>query len=322
MQHCNTPLPGQLPGLQLWRGDADGSTVHDKSHASKAAPWLRANGSKMSPKTPYERRYVEQVLARVPNLDWDTLSAQTKIYDQAAGKPRYIDFTIHEGDIVRIAIEVDGYDKTNTGSGMTSEEFADWSRKEQAIATAGYKVFRVANTLINREPAACARTIELVLKNERKLARRLERIPIAQRPDADEARRDFANDLLDDGERRELTTLANEHAAAIAELEARLEAETKRRETAERAHAEAHRNRAGAPAITRYLIAGLAALAVVGVMVALLLGGQDASPPPDSSVFANCAAARAAGAAPLRRGTAHYAANPNLDRDKDGVACE
>jgi Excalibur calcium-binding domain/Protein of unknown function (DUF1524) len=39
-------------------------------------------------------------------------------------------------------------------------------------------------------------------------------------------------------------------------------------------------------------------------------------------VFANCAAVRAAGLAPLRRGTPDYDANPHLDRDKDGLACE
>jgi hypothetical protein len=38
--------------------------------------------------------------------------------------------------------------------------------------------------------------------------------------------------------------------------------------------------------------------------------------------FANCAAARAAGAAPIRRGTPLYAPNQGLDRDMDGVACE
>lgn len=36
--------------------------------------------------------------------------------------------------------------------------------------------------------------------------------------------------------------------------------------------------------------------------------------------FANCAAARAAGAAPIRRGEAGYRAG--LDRDNDGRACE
>jgi hypothetical protein len=39
-------------------------------------------------------------------------------------------------------------------------------------------------------------------------------------------------------------------------------------------------------------------------------------------VFANCAAVRAAGLAPLRRGTPDYRANPQLDRDKDGLECE
>ncbi|WP_343239127.1 excalibur calcium-binding domain-containing protein [Stenotrophomonas sp.] len=36
--------------------------------------------------------------------------------------------------------------------------------------------------------------------------------------------------------------------------------------------------------------------------------------------FANCAEARAAGAAPVRRGEPGY--GPHLDRDNDGVGCE
>jgi hypothetical protein len=39
-------------------------------------------------------------------------------------------------------------------------------------------------------------------------------------------------------------------------------------------------------------------------------------------LFATCDAARAAGAAPLQRGTPDYEANSHLDRDQDGVACE
>ena len=39
-----------------------------------------------------------------------------------------------------------------------------------------------------------------------------------------------------------------------------------------------------------------------------------------SQAFTTCAAARAAGAAPLRKGQAGY--NPKLDGDGDGVACE
>jgi hypothetical protein len=39
-------------------------------------------------------------------------------------------------------------------------------------------------------------------------------------------------------------------------------------------------------------------------------------------LYANCTAVRAAGKAPLYRGTPDYAANSQMDRDHDGVACE
>lgn len=41
---------------------------------------------------------------------------------------------------------------------------------------------------------------------------------------------------------------------------------------------------------------------------------------PTSGAFANCSAARAAGAAPVRRGDPGYGSH--LDRDNDGVGCE
>ena len=49
-------------------------------------------------------------------------------------------------------------------------------------------------------------------------------------------------------------------------------------------------------------------------------GSESDSEP--GATYANCDAARAAGAAPITRGSADYDANPNLDRDDDGVACE
>ena len=45
-----------------------------------------------------------------------------------------------------------------------------------------------------------------------------------------------------------------------------------------------------------------------------------AAPAPAAAYYANCAAAKAAGAAPLYAGQAGY--STSLDRDKDGVACE
>lgn len=47
---------------------------------------------------------------------------------------------------------------------------------------------------------------------------------------------------------------------------------------------------------------------------------REARPVEATSGFRNCAAARAAGAAPMRRGEPGY--NPRLDGDNDGIACE
>lgn len=44
------------------------------------------------------------------------------------------------------------------------------------------------------------------------------------------------------------------------------------------------------------------------------------APARPAAYFANCAAARAAGAAPIRAGQPGY--RPGLDRDKDGIACD
>jgi hypothetical protein len=45
-----------------------------------------------------------------------------------------------------------------------------------------------------------------------------------------------------------------------------------------------------------------------------------ANRPATGRTYANCAEARAAGAAPVRRGQPGY--GPHLDRDNDGVGCE
>jgi Protein of unknown function (DUF1524)/Excalibur calcium-binding domain len=68
------------------------------------------------------------------------------------------------------------------------------------------------------------------------------------------------------------------------------------------------------------------------VLVPVAAGAPEPTPTPaappaerpssDGEVFASCGAVLAAGRAPLLRGDPAYAANPQLDRDKDGVACE
>ena len=49
--------------------------------------------------------------------------------------------------------------------------------------------------------------------------------------------------------------------------------------------------------------------------------GRSVSPPSSGNIYyPNCAAARAAGAAPVRRGQPGY--GKHLDRDNDGIGCE
>jgi len=47
---------------------------------------------------------------------------------------------------------------------------------------------------------------------------------------------------------------------------------------------------------------------------------KDYQPPAPGAYYPNCAAARAAGVAPIYQGSPGY--RPDLDRDSDGVACE
>lgn len=49
-------------------------------------------------------------------------------------------------------------------------------------------------------------------------------------------------------------------------------------------------------------------------------GLSPTGPTPNSGTFRNCSEARAAGAAPMRRGDPGY--GPHLDRDNDGIGCE
>lgn len=118
--------------------------------------------------TPFERLFVDEVLRKVPNLSPSCVSAQTT-FDDLGGGTRRIDFTIEEGDYVRIALEVDGWDKTGTGSGMSRHEFHDWSYKELSITAAGWVPLRFANGLIKRKPEDLRESIELQLKMQREV---------------------------------------------------------------------------------------------------------------------------------------------------------
>lgn len=120
----------------------------------------------------FEHLFFENVLSNLPGLDFACLQTQMPFHDDE-GKQRYCDFAIQEGSEVRIAIEIDGYDKRGTGEGMTHTEFIDWQRRQAALTAQGWHVLRFANRDVCNEPARCRNNIHslLVRLRQREAAR-------------------------------------------------------------------------------------------------------------------------------------------------------
>lgn len=106
--------------------------------------------------SPYEKLFVERVVAHT-GVDLSLVTCQTSFL--CDGKNRRCDFTFEDG--IRIAIEVDGYDKTGRGDGMTRAEFVYWLHKQNCLQEQGWTVLRFANAQVMRQPKRCARNIEL-----------------------------------------------------------------------------------------------------------------------------------------------------------------
>lgn len=122
--------------------------------------WLEQNHHLFN--SQFERIFFENVLGNISGLDFACLQTQMPFRDDE-GKQRYCDFAIQEGLEVRIAIEVDGYDKRGTGEGMTHDEFIDWQRRQAALTSQGWHVLRFANRDVCNEPIRCRNNIYSLL---------------------------------------------------------------------------------------------------------------------------------------------------------------
>jgi hypothetical protein len=107
-------------------------------------------------KTPYELLFATQVLSAIEDLiDFSYLLPQHSFAD-AQGRQRRIDFALTEPNGVRVAIEIDGYDKTGSGGGMTPREFEDWLFREASLASLGWRVIRFPNSMVKKNSTQCA----------------------------------------------------------------------------------------------------------------------------------------------------------------------
>lgn len=127
--------------------------------------WLTRNGHHLKD-SQYEEMFVRNVLTRVRELDFRALSAQFPFRDDE-GRARYCDFVIKEGEKVRLAIEVDGYDKRGTGTGMSHSDFVDWQRRQASLVAQGWRVMRFANVDVRDKAPRCAELLSLLLRDER-----------------------------------------------------------------------------------------------------------------------------------------------------------
>ena len=126
--------------------------------------WVERNRDKFG--SEYELLFVTEVLPLVSDLQVNALTAQHHFVDND-GKDRYCNFTIVESETVRVAIEIDGYDKRGTGTGMSYEDFLNWQRRQASLASQGWQVLRFANRDVREEPHRCAEHISRLLSRLR-----------------------------------------------------------------------------------------------------------------------------------------------------------
>lgn len=126
--------------------------------------WYSENKLKLN--SEYEHIFFKKILMCLPSLDFSNVSAQLPFRDDD-GKQRYCDFAINESENIRIAIEIDGYDKLGNGQGMTHDDFVDWQRRQAALTSQGWYVLRFANRDIRDEPQRCHDNIKKTLERLR-----------------------------------------------------------------------------------------------------------------------------------------------------------
>lgn len=131
------------------------------------ARWLEQHHRVLeSAGTTFEWTFANLVLSRVTSLTPDVVSVQ-KPFTDSDGSARRMDFAIADGS-VRIAIEVDGYNKVpGVTTGMTSDEFTEFLRRQTSLAGQGWMVLRFTNKDFTKNASRCIREIELALKQAR-----------------------------------------------------------------------------------------------------------------------------------------------------------
>ncbi len=127
--------------------------------------WMEANSSKFE--TPWERNFAKTVLVHVDGLDPDSVTCQHLI-PGPDGQCFRADFAISEPG-VQIVIEIDGYDKTGSGTGATRAEYLKAHQRAALLTRRGWSVIRFANSQLRQEKdrQLCILALEALLRQLR-----------------------------------------------------------------------------------------------------------------------------------------------------------
>lgn len=126
--------------------------------ASAWARWLDTNRQQLQQASPWQLRFAEDVLAKCPGLVSDWVTIEHPFVDNQ-GQGRRIDFAVLPPGAIKLALEVDGYDKSGRGSGMTPPEFADFLARQNALVADGWTVLRFANSTVRDDPRGCLQSL-------------------------------------------------------------------------------------------------------------------------------------------------------------------
>lgn len=113
--------------------------------------WLRRHGQTIGVNDfGYEAMFARNVLPKVRGLSPAEVTPQKEV--MSAGRRRRIDFAVERPGL-KIAVEIDGWDKSGTGTGMTRAEYQDFLDRQNELVLAGWMVMRFTPVQVRDHPS-------------------------------------------------------------------------------------------------------------------------------------------------------------------------
>ena len=114
----------------------------------------------------FEWNFATEVIQRVPGLKPSQVTAQ-ELFVGNDGRDRHMDFAIQVGEL-KLAIEVEGWDKTGEGRGKNKREHDEFNRRIQSLEAAGWRVLTVTNAQFMEDPGFYASQIRQMILDEQR----------------------------------------------------------------------------------------------------------------------------------------------------------